>query len=49
MTQEYDSIVAGARAAFSEARTPADLENAKAQYVGKSGRITAKLRQPAWP
>ncbi|HEY0825804.1 MAG TPA: phenylalanine--tRNA ligase subunit alpha [Ramlibacter sp.] len=44
MTQEYDSIVAGARAAFAQAGTPAELENAKAQYVGKSGRITELMK-----
>ena len=37
---EFDSIVGGAREAFARAATPADLENAKAQFVGKSGRIT---------
>ena len=36
-TQEFDSIVAGARDAFAKARTPADLENAKAQFIGKAG------------
>jgi len=44
MTQEFDSIVAGARDAFARAGTPADLENAKAQYVGKSGRITELMK-----
>ncbi|MCG2592485.1 phenylalanine--tRNA ligase subunit alpha [Ramlibacter sp. XY19] len=44
MTQEFDAIVASAQAAFTEARTPADLENAKAQYVGKSGRITELMK-----
>jgi phenylalanyl-tRNA synthetase alpha chain len=44
MTQEFDSIVAAARDAFAKAHTPAELENAKAQYVGKSGRITELMK-----
>jgi phenylalanyl-tRNA synthetase alpha chain len=44
MTQEFDSIVASAREAFAGAATPAELENAKAQYVGKSGRITELMK-----
>ncbi|MES1264476.1 MAG: phenylalanine--tRNA ligase subunit alpha, partial [Variovorax sp.] len=34
---DLDSIVASAREAFGRAGTPADLENAKAQFTGKSG------------
>ena len=41
---ELDSIVQSAREAFAQAGTPADLENAKAQYVGKSGRITELMK-----
>lgn len=44
MTQEFDTIVASARDAFAQAGTPAELENAKAQYVGKSGRITELMK-----
>lgn len=44
MTQEFDSIVGSAREAFAKAQTPAELENAKAQYVGKSGRITELMK-----
>ena len=44
MTIELDSIVDAARAAFAEAATPADLENAKAQFIGKSGRITELMK-----
>ena len=44
MTQEFDSIVAGAREAFSHAATPAELENAKAQFIGKAGRITELMK-----
>ena len=47
MTQEFDSIVDSAREAFARAQTPAELENAKAQYVGKSGRITELMK--GWP
>jgi phenylalanyl-tRNA synthetase alpha chain len=43
-TQEFDSIVASARAAFGQAGTPAELENAKAQFIGKSGRITELMK-----
>ena len=41
---ELDALAQGARAAFAQAGTPADLENAKAQYLGKSGRITELMK-----
>lgn len=41
---ELDALVESARAAFAQAATPADLENAKAQYLGKSGRITELMK-----
>ena len=41
---ELDALAQGARAAFAQAATPADLENAKAQYLGKSGRITELMK-----
>ena len=41
---ELNAIVDTAKAAFSEAATPADLENAKAQFLGKSGRITELMK-----
>ena len=41
---ELDSIVADARLSFSGAATPADLENAKALYLGKAGRITELMK-----
>ncbi|MBY4596880.1 phenylalanine--tRNA ligase subunit alpha [bacterium BD-1] len=41
---ELDAIVESARAAFSEAGTPADLENAKALYLGKTGRLTELMK-----
>jgi phenylalanyl-tRNA synthetase alpha chain len=44
MTTELDSIVASAREAFTQAATPAELENAKAQFTGKSGRITELMK-----
>ncbi|MBI5906976.1 MAG: phenylalanine--tRNA ligase subunit alpha [Burkholderiales bacterium] len=44
---DLDSIVDSARAAFSAAATPADLENAKAQFLGKSGRVTALMKSLA--
>jgi phenylalanyl-tRNA synthetase alpha chain len=44
MTTDLDSIVAAARDAFSNAGTPADLENAKAQFIGRSGRITDLMK-----
>ena len=39
---ELDSLVASAQALFVQSNTPADLENAKAQFLGKSGRIHHK-------
>ena len=41
---ELDTLVDEAKAAFSKAATPADLENVKAQYLGKSGRITELMK-----
>ena len=41
---ELDSIVGAAQASFLQAVTPADLENAKAQFLGKSGRITELMK-----
>ena len=41
---ELDSLLAAALAAFSQAATPADLENAKAQFLGKSGRVTELMK-----
>ena len=41
---ELDALAQSARAAFAQAATPADLENAKAQYLGKSGRITELMK-----
>jgi phenylalanyl-tRNA synthetase alpha chain len=44
MTTDLDSIVESARQAFAGAATPADLENAKALFTGKSGRITELMK-----
>ncbi|HEY9095922.1 MAG TPA: phenylalanine--tRNA ligase subunit alpha [Hydrogenophaga sp.] len=41
---ELDALALGAREAFAAAATPADLENAKAQYLGKAGRITELMK-----
>jgi phenylalanyl-tRNA synthetase alpha chain len=41
---ELNAIVDSARAAFAAAGTPADLENAKAQFLGKSGRVTELMK-----
>lgn len=41
---ELDSLVESARAAFAAAMVPADLENAKALFLGKSGRVTELMK-----
>ena len=41
---ELNAIVDAARQAFIAAATPADLENAKAQFLGKTGAITELLK-----
>jgi phenylalanyl-tRNA synthetase alpha chain len=43
-TNTLDPVVDSARNAFAAARTPADLENAKAQFIGKAGRITELMK-----
>ena len=40
---DLDQLVHDANADFAQATTPADLENAKARYLGKSGRLTEQL------
>eukprot|EP01041_Mallomonas_annulata_P015029 gene15029-31884_t len=48
MTREYmnelNDVVGQAQTAFEQAATPADLENAKALFLGKSGRITEMMK-----
>lgn len=41
---DLNELVGAAKAAFANAPTPADLENAKAQFLGKSGRITELMK-----
>ena len=41
---DLQPIVDAAHAAFALAATPADLENAKAQFLGKSGRMTELMK-----
>lgn len=41
---ELNIVVDSAKAAFELASTPADLENAKALFLGKSGRITELMK-----
>ena len=41
---ELESLVAAAAADFQSAPSAADLENAKARYLGKAGRVTEMLK-----
>ena len=41
---ELNTVVESAQSAFAQALTPADLENAKALFLGKSGRITELMK-----
>ena len=41
---DLTTVVDSAVAAFAVTHSPADLENAKAQYLGKSGRITDMMK-----
>lgn len=41
---ELDSLVESAAQLFAQSATPADLENAKAQFLGKSGRMTELMK-----
>ena len=41
---ELNTVVESAQSAFGKALTPADLENAKALFLGKSGRITELMK-----
>jgi phenylalanyl-tRNA synthetase alpha chain len=41
---DLDTLVQQAQTAFSQASSAADLENAKAQFLGKSGRITELMK-----
>ena len=41
---ELDALAQSASEAFAQAATPADLENAKALFLGKAGRITELMK-----
>jgi phenylalanyl-tRNA synthetase alpha chain len=41
---DLDALVQSARELFAQATTPNDLENAKAQFMGKSGRVTELMK-----
>ena len=41
---ELDAIVDSAKSSFAQAITPADLENAKARFLGKAGQITELMK-----
>jgi len=41
---DLDQLVQAAQADFAQAGAPADLENAKARYLGKAGRVTELLK-----
>ncbi len=41
---DLEALVQGAQADFAAAPNPAELENAKARYLGKSGRVTELLK-----
>jgi len=41
---DLDQLVQDAQADFARATAPADLENAKARYLGKAGRLTELLK-----
>ncbi len=43
-TDALDDLVQAAKSSFAAAATPADLENAKAQFLGKSGRVTEMMK-----
>jgi phenylalanyl-tRNA synthetase alpha chain len=44
---DLDSLVAAAQSEFAAAVTPAELENAKARFLGKTGRVTEQLKSLA--
>jgi len=41
---DLDQLLQTAQADFAAAATPADLENAKARFIGKSGRVTELMK-----
>ena len=47
LMNDLNQLVQDANADFAQASTPADLENAKARYLGKAGRLTEQLKSLA--
>ena len=47
MMEALSLLVGQAEQAFAAARTPAELEDAKARFLGKSGAVTTQLKQLA--
>ena len=45
--EAFSQLVQQAAQAFEKARTPAELEDAKAAFLGKSGELTARMKQLA--
>ena len=43
-SSDLQALVQSAQSAFDDASTPADLENAKARFLGKSGSLTELLK-----
>ena len=41
---ELDSLVESAQQLFAQSMSPADLENAKARFLGKSGQVTELMK-----
>ena len=41
---DLEALVLAAQGDFASAPNPAELENAKARYIGKSGRITELMK-----
>ena len=41
---DLDALIDSARSGFEAATTPAELENAKARFLGKSGRLTELMK-----
>ena len=44
---DLDPLIAQAASEFAAATTPAALEDAKARFLGKTGRLLALLGMPA--
>ncbi|HEX4802888.1 MAG TPA: hypothetical protein VFV14_05230, partial [Myxococcaceae bacterium] len=45
--QSIDDLIDEARSAFAAAARPADLENEKARFLGKTGILTERLKSLA--